>query len=63
MKNAVNSADSNLVIKVNEDGTVTAEDKMHSQILPEEKPQDKPSAPSLPLRLLQKANPKTGVKA
>lgn len=27
VKNAVNSADSNLVIKVNEDGTVTAEDK------------------------------------
>ncbi len=42
---------------------MTAEDKMHSQILPEEKPQDKPSAPSLPLRMLQKANPKTGVKA
>ena len=64
VKNAVNSADSNLVIKVNEDGTVTAEDKnAQPDPKPEEKPQDKPSAPAPAASGSAKANPKTGVKA
>ena len=64
VKNAVNSADSNLVIKVNEDGTVTAEDKnAQPDPKPEEKPQDKPSAPAPAAPGSAKANPKTGVKA
>lgn len=64
VKNAVNSAGSNLVIKVNEDGTVTAEDKNAQPApKPEEKPQDKPSAPAPAAPDSAKANPKTGVKA
>lgn len=64
VKNAVNSADSNLAIKVNEDGTVTASDKnAQPDPKPEEKPQDKPSAPAPAAPAPAKANPKTGVKA
>lgn len=64
VKNAVNSADSNLAIKVNEDGTVTASDKnAQPDPKPEEKPQDKPSAPAPAAPVPAKVNPKTGVKA